>query len=106
VKLLFVCSKNRLRSPTAENVFSAYPGIEAASAGTNGDAETQVSADLIDWADVIFVMEKRQRDLMSAKVGVALKGKKVVVLGIPDKYGYMDPSLVERLESKVRRYLR
>jgi predicted protein tyrosine phosphatase len=102
---LFVCSKNRLRSPTAEVVFSAYPGVEAASAGISGDAETPVSSDLIDWADVVFVMEKRQRDLLTAKFGSALRKKRVVVLGIPDRYGYMDPELVRLLKTKVERYL-
>ena len=58
-KLLFVCSENRLRSPTAEAVFSEYEGVEAVSAGTNDDAETPVSGDLIEWADVIFVISKK-----------------------------------------------
>ena len=31
--LLFLCSRNRLRSPTAEQVFAAWPGVETASAG-------------------------------------------------------------------------
>lgn len=105
VRLLFVCSKNRLRSPTAETVFSHYPGVEVASAGTNGDAETVVSSDLLDWADIVFVMEKRHRDFVSAKFGSAAKDKRIVVLGIPDRYGYMDPELVRLLEMKVRPYL-
>jgi predicted protein tyrosine phosphatase len=31
--VLFICSRNQLRSPTAEHVFSSWPGIEVASAG-------------------------------------------------------------------------
>jgi len=31
--LLFLCSRNRLRSPTAEPVFADRPGVETASAG-------------------------------------------------------------------------
>ena len=46
-KLLFVCSENRLRSPTAESIFNEYEGIETIGAGTNNDAETSVSGDLI-----------------------------------------------------------
>lgn len=57
-RLLFICSENRLRSPTAEAVLSEYDGVEAIGAGTNADAETPVSADLIEWADIVFVMEK------------------------------------------------
>lgn len=50
MNLLFVCSKNRLLSPTAEEVFSEYEGVKAISCGTNLDAETPLSDDLIEWA--------------------------------------------------------
>jgi predicted protein tyrosine phosphatase len=57
MRLLFVCSRNRLRSPTAENVFAGYDGLETRSAGTAKDAEYQVGADDLEWADLILVME-------------------------------------------------
>ena len=56
--LLFVCSQNRLRSPTAEEVFSSWPNVVVASAGINNDAETPLNAELVEWADIIFVMEQ------------------------------------------------
>lgn len=56
--ILFICSQNKLRSPTAEQVFSTWPHIEVSSAGTNNDAETPLSNELIEWADIIFVMER------------------------------------------------
>ena len=56
--ILFVCSQNRLRSPTAEQVFSGRPGIEVDSAGLNPDAVNPVCNELLEWADVIFVLEK------------------------------------------------
>jgi protein-tyrosine-phosphatase len=70
MKLLFVCSRNRLRSPTAEAVFSSYPGIEFMSAGTNKDAETPVSAELIEWADGILVMERTHQRYSIFGIGV------------------------------------
>ena len=105
-RLLFICSQNKLRSPTAEVVFSQYEGIEALSAGTNNDADTPVTADLIDWADIIFVMEKAHRNRISRKFNAWLRDKRVVVLGIPDDYEFMDPGLVRLLEARVPRYLR
>ena len=66
-KLLFVCSENRLRSPTAEAVFAAYDGVEAISAGTNNDCEQPVTGDLIEWADVILVMEKSHRNKVASR---------------------------------------
>ncbi len=105
-RILFVCSENRLRSPTAEAIFSQYQGVEAIGAGTNPDAATPVTADLIEWADVILVMEKSHQNKISKKFGEHLKNKKVGVLDIPDIYDYMEPVLVQLLENKVPRYVR
>lgn len=102
-RLLFVCSENRLRSPTAEAVFSEYEGIEAIGAGTNTDAETPVSNDLIEWADVILVMEKTHRNKLSKKYKELLKNKRLVVLDIPDRYECMQPELIQLLKAKVSR---
>jgi predicted protein tyrosine phosphatase len=104
-RILFVCGRNRLRSPTAESVFSSHPGIEVASAGIAPDAEDPISSELIEWADLIFVMEKRQRDKLVQKFRVSLKNKQIVILDIPDKYEYMDPELVRLLRRKVAPFL-
>ncbi len=105
MNLLFVCSENRLRSPTAEAVFSRYPGVQAIGAGTNADAEALVSGDLIIWADIIFVMEKTHRNKISQKYRALLQGKRLVCLDIPDIYDYMQPELVRLLEARVAKYL-
>jgi predicted protein tyrosine phosphatase len=104
--MLFVCSRNRLRSPTAEVVFAAFDGVEALSAGTNPDAETPVSADLIEWADIVFAMEGVHRRRLKKRFGAFLQAKKIIVLGIPDNYRYMDPELVRILKEKVIPHLR
>ncbi|MDH3256447.1 MAG: phosphotyrosine protein phosphatase [Nitrospinota bacterium] len=104
-KLLFICSENRLRSATAEAVFSEYEGVEAIGAGTNHDAATPVSGDLIEWADVILVMEEIHRDKVSAKYRKLLKGKQLAVLDIPDNYRRMQPELIHLLETKVSKYI-
>ena len=105
-KLLFVCSENRLRSPTAEAVFSEYDGVEAIGAGTNSDAETPVSGDLIEWADIILVMEKMHRNKVSKKYKDLLKAKRLVVLEIPDNYECMQPELIQLLKTKVSKVVR
>jgi len=104
VKLLFVCSENRLRSPTAESVFLEMHGFDAISAGTNNDAETAVSGDLIEWADYIFVMEASHRNKVLKKYSALLKKKRVIVLAIPDNYEYMQPELIELLKLRVLKY--
>lgn len=102
--LLFVCSQNRLRSPTAEQVFSNRPDMECASAGTNNDAEVPITAEMVEWADVILVMEEAHRRKLTAKFGRHLARKRVICLDIPDRYDYMDPDLVRELRAKVSRY--
>ena len=68
-KLLFICSQNRLRSPTAAQVFSDHPGVETLSAGTNHDAETPLDADLVEWADLIE-LNKRKLGYLSSRLEV------------------------------------
>jgi predicted protein tyrosine phosphatase len=100
-KLLFVCGKNRLRSPTAEAVFSEYEGLEAELAGLDREAEMPLCSEAIEWADIIFVMENSHRSKLSKKFQPWLKDKRVICLDIPDEYDYMEPELVELLKKKV-----
>ncbi len=105
-KVLFLCTHNRLRSPTAEQVFSTWSGIETDSAGLGADAELVLSPEQIKWADVIFVMEKAHRKKLSTKYKRYLDGKRVICLDIPDEYEYMQPELVQLLEARVGRFLK
>ncbi len=104
--LLFICAQNKLRSPTAEQVFSQREGLECDSAGLAPDADVPLSSEQIEWADIIFVMEKIHRNKLSKRFKAHLNGKQVIVLGIPDDYEYMDPSLVQLLKLKVPPFLR
>jgi predicted protein tyrosine phosphatase len=101
MRLLFICSKNRLRSPTAEVVFAEYEGLEVDSAGLDRGAETLLSSEAIKWADIIFVMEKSHRRKLVKNFQPWLKSKRVISLDIPDEYEYMDLALVELLKKKV-----
>jgi predicted protein tyrosine phosphatase len=103
--VLFVCSQNRLRSPTAEQTFASYPGINVASAGTNNDADHPLTAELVQWADLIFVMERSHRNKIQKRFRAALKHARVICLDIPDEYEFMDEGLVELLKAKVTRFL-
>lgn len=100
-KILFICSKNKLRSPTAEAIFYGYQDWEVCSAGISNDAEVHVSLEDIEWADYIFVMENTHKKKLSNKFGRAIKNQKVISLNIPDIYKFMDKSLIELLKLKV-----
>lgn len=106
MNVLFVCSRNRRRSPTAESVFSGIDGLEVLSAGTSEDAVTAVSADLIEWADAVIAMEDRHRAKIQQRFGSSLKGKQMVVLGIQDRYEFMDEELVRTLQERLEPHLR
>ena len=99
--VLFVCSRNKLRSPTAEQVFCDQPGFEVQSAGTDRAADVPLSVDLVQWADAIFVMEKPHRKKVQEKYRPHLKDTRIECLDIPDDYDYMDGDLVDLLHRKL-----
>jgi len=103
--VLFVCSQNRLRSPTAEQVFANHPACEVSSAGTNADADNPLSSDLVQWADIIFVMERAHRTKLQKRYRAHLKKARVICLDIPDEYQFMDEELIRLLKVKVSRHL-
>jgi predicted protein tyrosine phosphatase len=105
LNLLFVCSYNRMRSCTAEEIFN-YEGIyQTRSAGTEDIAIVKIDKDLVTWADKIFVMEQKHADYIQKAFGGHLNDKQIIVLGIPDEYYFMQPALVELLKMKVSQYL-
>lgn len=104
MNVLFVCSRNRLRSPTAERVFADR--AETDSAGLAPDAELRLSGDQVLWADLIVVMEKSHRSKLKRGFARQLAGKRVVCLDIPDVYDFMQPELVALLEKRMAPYLR
>ncbi len=103
-KVLFVCSQNRLRSPTAEKLFNGMADIQVRSAGLDADATTPVTRELIDWATMIVVMEKPHLNKLKKKFRPYLVGKRVVCLNIPDEYNYMDEALIQLFKSRMARY--
>ena len=105
MNILFVCGKNRLRSPTAEQVFAGRAGVATASAGISHDADEAVTPELLHWADLVVVMEGGHRRKLAAKFPAALRGKRLVSLDIPDEYEFMAPALVRLLESRMARHL-
>ncbi len=104
-KLLFVCSRNRWRSPTAEKLFDGVDGLQARSAGTETGARIKVTAGHIGWADHIFVMEKKHLRRLQEKFTAELANKRVECLNIPDDYQFMQPELITLLQAAVPPHL-
>ena len=106
MKALFVCGRNRLRSPTAAAVFAAWPDVDTDSAGLNPDADVVLSADQIEWADVIFVMERPHRAKLKKQFPNAIKDKRVICLDIADTYAFMQSELIRALAARAGPALR
>ena len=104
-RVLFLCSRNRRRSPTAERVFAAWPGIEAASAGLAPDAEEPLTAEALEGVDLVLVMERAHRARLQRRFGAHLGGARVACLDIPDDYAFMDPALVDLLQARAGPHL-
>ncbi len=104
INLLFICSRNQWRSPTAEKVYF-NKGFSARSAGTSPNAKRTVSVKDVQWATHIFVMEKKHKQRLIAKFTRLVEYKNIVVLDIPDEYQFMDDELISILESSVEYHL-
>jgi protein-tyrosine phosphatase len=105
MNFLFVCSKNRWRSLTAETIFKNKEGHVVRSAGTANDARVRITESLINWADLIFVMEKKHKLILEKRFEQSVQNKKIIVLHIEDNYEYMDDELVEMLKAEAELYL-
>lgn len=103
--LLFICSRNQWRSPTAEEIWRTQIGFNARSAGTSPKAKKTVSSADINWADMIFVMEKKHKNRLMAAFSRMLDHKVIHVLDIPDEYQYMDRDLIDELVARVTPFI-
>jgi predicted protein tyrosine phosphatase len=100
-KVLFVCTANLQRSPTAERLFQNWNGIwEAKSAGVmSHPLGNPLTQELIDWADVIITMEQIHAESIQTRFHCATE--KLRILNILDKYPRDDPELIRELKRKI-----
>lgn len=104
-KVLFICSRNKIRSLTAEKLMEGVPGYEARSAGTQPSARIVITEGHIGWADIIFCMEKSHLQKIQDRFREELEGKRVITLHIPDEYAFMGEDLLDELRAKLAGYL-
>ncbi len=85
-KVLFVCTANVSRSPTAEDLFQGWKGVwEAKSAGITPDPRGRLlTQELIDWADLIIVMEPTHGEYITSHFQCS--PDKIRILNIADRY--------------------
>lgn len=105
IKLLFICSRNKWRSLTAEKIFHGFNGYEVRSAGTEEGARIKVTAGHMGWADIIFAMEKKHVRRLRERFSSECSGKRLICLNIPDDFEFMDEELIEILKERVSGYM-
>jgi predicted protein tyrosine phosphatase len=105
MNLLFLCSRNQWRSPTAEAIYKNRQGVSVRSAGTEPSAKVKVNAKHVLWADIIFVMEKKHKQRLLVNFPDEAASKQIIILDIEDEYQYMDEELVEVIKLSVEPYL-
>ena len=103
--ILFVCSRNKWRSLTAETIYKNSSEYNVKSAGTEDSARIKINSKLIIWAQIIFVMEKKHNEKLLEKFFTEISNKKMIILDIPDIYKYMDKELIEEIKTSISAYI-
>ena len=105
IRTLFVCRYNQRRSATAERVFAKDPALDVRSAGTSDEALVRINERMLDWADIIFVMDEDQQRAVTRMFPGHARLDRVVCLDILDRYHFLDPELVSLLTERTRPHL-
>lgn len=86
-------------------VFKTSMQHQVKSAGTSIGARVKLNEKHLTWADLIFVMEDKHRQLIKQRFSSAYDAEKVVLLDVPDDFQYMDEELIFILKTTVSPYL-
>ncbi|MCO5052407.1 MAG: hypothetical protein M9920_08895 [Verrucomicrobiae bacterium] len=105
LRVLFVCTQNKVRSLTAEHLYSVRPDLRVKSCGTANFAARQLTPELMQWAEIIFVFDQSQIDAIDQRFDLETLDKPVISLGMADIYKYKSDALVLKLITKLDPYL-
>jgi predicted protein tyrosine phosphatase len=105
-RILFICTANLDRSPTAEALYRDDPRYDVRSAGTAPFATTPLTREMLLWADRAFVMcERHDRHHTEIKMRFPKLDTPIVDLDVEDRWPRDHPELVKRLLKKLAPYL-
>ena len=105
LKILFVCAKNQWRSPTAVAIYKNDTRLAVKSAGLSQKSPCVISAKLLEWADLVLVMEPEHASRIRDRFRAKLQLPDITSLGIPDEFPLMDPELIRQLKPTVEEIL-
>ncbi len=102
--LLVVCGRNKRRSRTAEYLYKNDSRIRIKSAGLSAQSEVVINSKLVEWADLIIVMDNSQKTRIQDQFRT-LNVPRIENINIADEYEYLDPELIELLKSRIENIL-
>ena len=105
-RILFLCTANIDRSPTAEDLYSGDPRYEVRSAGLASFATQPLTRELLLWADRVFVMnEDEDQHCTLLRIRFPEIDRPVVDLDVRDLWNRGDPELVTLLLRRLKPHL-
>ena len=104
-RVLFVCTQNKVRSLTAEHLYRGRPDLDVKSCGTATFAKNQLTAELMNWAEVVFYFDDSQIEVIEKCFSKEAQEKPVICLGLADVFTYKSDALVVKLVTKLEPYL-
>jgi len=105
-RILFVCTANLDRSPTAHDLYADDPRYEVRSAGVATFAAVPLTRELLRWADRVFVMNEREdqhRTLL--RIRFPDVDRPVIDLDVRDLWRRGNPELVTLLLRRLKPHL-
>ena len=105
LRVLFVCTQNKVRSLTAEHLYRVRPDLEVKSCGTANFAKNQLTSELVEWAEILFVFDETHLEALEQRFGLDTLSEPVVNLGLADIFNYKSDALVVKLVTKLDPYL-
>ncbi len=105
LKILFVCAKNQWRSPTAAAIYRNDARLSVQSAGLSKQSPCPISAKLLEWADVVMVMENDHTSRIRDRYRGQMRLPEIISLDIPDDYPLMDKTLIGIIKHNVEEVL-
>jgi predicted protein tyrosine phosphatase len=105
MKLLFVHARGDPSRSFPEQVLNGDPRVAFRTVSLGDEELSAPEEEVISWADVIVVMEKRMRHIIRRRFKPAGRTKRVVCLHLPEQYDMQDPTYLRLFRERIEVYL-
>ncbi len=103
--ILFVCGESKRRSATAEKIFTTDRRMTVRAVGLGETVPRRIRDEDLCWAHLVLAMERKYIVRIRTAFRHLDELPPIMELGIPDKFIFMNPTLIERLREGVEEAL-